>query len=60
MVIENGLHCFQQVCQFLLRHVVDELTSIDLVELHISAVVVAKEVPVVAISFSLSPGQALV
>lgn len=60
VIVENGLHRFQQVCQFLRRHVVDKLAGVDLVEPHILAVVVAKEMPVMAVHLTLSPGQALV
>lgn len=60
MVIKNGLHCFQQVSQFLRRHVVDELSGVDLIEPHILAVVMTKDVPVMAVYLSLSSDQALV
>lgn len=60
MVIENSLHRLQQVSQFLRRHVVDELAGVDLVEPHVRAVVVAQEMPVIAVYLTLSPGQALV
>ncbi|VTM07818.1 Uncharacterised protein [Klebsiella pneumoniae] len=60
VIVENYLYRFEQVSQFLRRHVIDELASVYLVEAHILAAVMTKEMPVMAVNLTLSPGQALV